>query len=134
MLPFNILSSPRHTLFHTFFPFIDAMQCLLWWGPLGGLPFFALPLPSTQIGSLSKQILSSETKKIHTVPNRVTCNFGIFCSRYFYRDILTCHTGYIIVYQSGHLTYYLYGTKHDMKCNANLHLRLIVTTVQHDEM
>ncbi|GFX26454.1 histone-lysine N-methyltransferase SETMAR [Trichonephila clavipes] len=33
------------------------------------LPFFALPLPSTQIGSLSKQILSSETKKSRTVPN-----------------------------------------------------------------
>ncbi|GFX26900.1 hypothetical protein TNCV_1840721 [Trichonephila clavipes] len=29
----------------------------------GALPFFALPLPSTQIESLSKQILSSETKK-----------------------------------------------------------------------
>ncbi|GFV03971.1 hypothetical protein TNCV_915961 [Trichonephila clavipes] len=36
---------------------------------LGALPFFALPLPSTQIGSISKQILSSETKKSRTVPN-----------------------------------------------------------------
>ncbi|GFV71885.1 hypothetical protein TNCV_2458201 [Trichonephila clavipes] len=35
----------------------------------GALPFFALPLPSTPIGSLSKQILSSETKKSRTVPN-----------------------------------------------------------------
>ena len=41
----------------------------LWRGPLGALQIFTLSLPSTQIGSLSKQILSSKTEKSHTAPN-----------------------------------------------------------------
>ena len=72
MLPFNILPFPRHTFPYVPYVFsIDRSSAgsLLWWGSLGDLPFFALPLPLTQIGSLLKQLLSSETKKSRTVLN-----------------------------------------------------------------